>query len=149
MAIEGHEFTPKDVEQDEDKAEMVFQRDRCCFCIPRLGPIRSASTEEGPWDRGVNALMKVREWTEIAAGPRWKTFIRRFNRSKTGGGVRHGKFQYDPLSYALNFDEGDGQHGDLDEDEYMIKGSFSLRYAAVPVSANSSMDLGKDAPPLT
>ena len=47
--------------------------------------------------------MKVREWSEIVAGPRWKTLIRRFNRDNR----RHGKFQYDPLSYALNFDEED------------------------------------------
>ncbi|RCV20975.1 hypothetical protein SETIT_4G101600v2 [Setaria italica] len=29
------------------------------------------------WRRGVDALMKVREWSELVAGPRWKTFIRR------------------------------------------------------------------------
>ncbi|KAA8548074.1 hypothetical protein F0562_004665 [Nyssa sinensis] len=37
--------------------------------------------------------------------------------ARTGsGGGRHGKFHYDPLSYALNFDDGPGQNGNLDED---------------------------------
>ncbi|KAH7866221.1 hypothetical protein Vadar_017290 [Vaccinium darrowii] len=139
MGIQGHEFSPK------EKAEiMVFPLEHCCFCIPRVGPIRSASREEGRWARGINALMKVREWTEIAASLRWKTFMRR---SKSGGGVRHGKFQYDPLSYALNFDDGEGQQNrDLEDEEYVIRASFSLRYAALPVSSDSSMDLVKDAP---
>ncbi|KAE9467377.1 hypothetical protein C3L33_00726, partial [Rhododendron williamsianum] len=139
MAAESHhEFTPKDHAElvDEDRADMVFQRDRCCSCLPRLGSLRSAPAEEGR--RWVNALMKVREWTEVAAGPRWKTFIRRFNRTSRSGG--HGKFQYDPLSYALNFDEGEN-NGDLDEEEHVIRGNFSMRYAAVPA------DLDKDAPP--
>lgn len=53
--------------------------------------------------------MKVREWSELVAGPRWKTFIRRFRRGPTrhgsGGGVGR-KLNYDALNYALNFDEG-------------------------------------------
>ncbi|KAF7129224.1 hypothetical protein RHSIM_Rhsim10G0070300 [Rhododendron simsii] len=64
MATEGHhEFTPKDhAELDEDRADMVFKRDRCCSCLPRLSSLRSGPGEEGHrW---------VREWTEVAAGPR-------------------------------------------------------------------------------
>ncbi|KAM0914374.1 hypothetical protein ACQ4PT_011566 [Festuca glaucescens] len=87
------------------------------------------------WRRGVDALMKVREWSELVAGPRWKTFIRRFRR----GHHRHGsaggrKLNYDALSYALNFDEGhggacspeDGGGGDYPD--------FSTRFAAPPGS---------------
>ncbi|KAK2975016.1 hypothetical protein RJ640_001226 [Escallonia rubra] len=57
----------------------------------------------------------------------------------SGSGGRSGKFQYDPLSYALNFDEGPGQNGDLEgsEEDYRFQ-NFSSRYA--------SMDLGKDGP---
>jgi len=88
--------------------------------------------------------MKLREWSEIVAGPKWKTFIRRFNRSKSGG--RQSKYQYDPLSYALNFDEGPGKNGNSEEDDEFRFRNFSARYATVPVSANSSMDLGKDGP---
>ncbi|KAG8092758.1 hypothetical protein GUJ93_ZPchr0012g19416 [Zizania palustris] len=98
------------------------------------------------WRSGVDALMKVREWSELVAGPRWKTFIRRFRRSSPrhhGGG---GRLNYDPLSYALNFDEGhgccspDGHHAGYRD--------FSTRFVAPPpASAKSSMDLGgRDAP---
>ncbi|XP_018458195.1 uncharacterized protein LOC108829039 [Raphanus sativus] len=81
------------------------------------------------WKR---AALKIREWSEIAAGPRWKTFIRRFNRDPRRGRDWDAgeKFQYDPLSYALNFD-GDGGDDD-DEDEYVGFRSFSSRYASVP-----------------
>ncbi|KAG5556289.1 hypothetical protein RHGRI_006784 [Rhododendron griersonianum] len=90
--------------------------------------------------------MRIQEWTEIVADPRWKTFIRRYNRrNKSGDGgrvVRHGKFQSDPLSYALNFDEGEN-NGDLDEEENVTQGNFLMQYAAIPPA---STDLGKDAP---
>uniref|UniRef100_A0A0A9DST2 Uncharacterized protein n=1 Tax=Arundo donax TaxID=35708 RepID=A0A0A9DST2_ARUDO len=84
------------------------------------------------WRRGVDALMKVREWSELVAGPRWKTFIRRFRRSPrhgggTGGG---GKLNYDPLSYALNFDEG---HGTSPEGDYAGRRDFSSRFVAPPL----------------
>ncbi|KAG8366863.1 hypothetical protein BUALT_Bualt16G0012200 [Buddleja alternifolia] len=81
------------------------------------------------WRKGISALKKVREWSELVAGPKWKTFIRRFN--KSAGRSRAGKFQYDPFSYALNFDDGQGQNGQFDDDR--IFRDFSSRYAAVPV----------------
>ncbi|CAJ1975173.1 unnamed protein product [Sphenostylis stenocarpa] len=96
------------------------------------------------WSRGATALLKVREWSELAAGPRWKTFIRQFNRSRSCGS-RHapGKYQYDPLSYALNFDEG--HNGDFDDDGFDGLRNFSTRYAAAPplksVSTYSSQDV--------
>ncbi|WZY79647.1 hypothetical protein YC2023_026031 [Brassica napus] len=126
---------------------------RCCSCFPSFrsrsstalgysswGRIRTAddNNNHGPdeprwWKR---AALKVREWSEIAAGPRWKTFIRRFNRDPRRGRDWDAgeKFQYDPLSYALNFD-------DDDEDEYVGLGgfrSFSTRYAAVPVQSGKA-----------
>ncbi|PSR89596.1 Immediate early response protein [Actinidia chinensis var. chinensis] len=140
MASEGGE-------QYDEAAEMLPRR-RCCFCIPRFGSDRSpaaaglrwwrrmrpAESDEGWLARGINALKKAREWSEIAAGPRWKTFIRQFNRSKSGGRYG-GKFQYDPLSYALNFDDP-GQNGHLDE-EYGSR-NFSSRFAAIPMPAPAS-----------
>ncbi|KAK8465809.1 hypothetical protein PHAVU_009G180401 [Phaseolus vulgaris] len=95
------------------------------------------------WSPGATAFMKVREWSELAAGPRWKNFIRRFNRSR--GGSRHapGKYQYDPFSYALNFD--DGHSGDFDDEGYDGLRNFSTRYAGAPplksVSTNSNQDV--------
>ncbi|RZC08176.1 uncharacterized protein LOC114416467 [Glycine soja] len=96
------------------------------------------------WSGGVRAFMKVREWSELAAGPRWKTFIRRFSRSRSGW-ARHaaGKYQYDPLSYSLNFDEG--HNGYFDGDGYDGLRNFSARYAAPPPFKPVSSDSIQDA----
>ncbi|PRQ17343.1 hypothetical protein RchiOBHm_Chr7g0193921 [Rosa chinensis] len=116
---------------------------RCCFCIPSSSRWWDrVRNDDGWWSRGKRAIYKVREWSEIVAGPKWKTFIRRFNRSKSGGGSgggRHGKFQYDPLSYALNFDEGPVAE---EEDESGGFRDFSARFA--PVKSSDPVQLGKD-----
>ncbi|PIN04806.1 hypothetical protein CDL12_22660 [Handroanthus impetiginosus] len=161
--MEGRDFSRQSTESiDEASTEALFHnRRRCCFffpCFDRSGT-SSASPSAGLtwwqrmrttveidgnnslWSRGVGALKKIREWSEIVAGPRWKTFIRRFNRNRSGS--RHVNVQYDPLSYAMNFDEGPGQNGHLDEegdDEYYYGRNFSSRYA------KGSMDLGKHGP---
>ncbi|GFZ12037.1 hypothetical protein Acr_23g0004220 [Actinidia rufa] len=146
MATETHEFSPIDEESREGISEMLFHKRRCCFCFPSAGPSwwrRTPAVETGGrwWSRGVSVLKKLREWSEIAAGPRWKTFIRRFNRSKSGSGTgKQRKFQYDPLSYSLNFDDGAGQNDHFDE-EYESR-NFSSRFAVI--SSTSSMELGKD-----
>ncbi|XP_060170385.1 uncharacterized protein LOC132601298 [Lycium barbarum] len=132
-----------------ENSETLFQERRRCFCFPnqltrcvnldwlrRSGAVREGSV----WAKGINALKKLREWSEIVAGPRWKTFIRRFNRNKSG---RNGKFQYDPLSYSLNFDQGPGNN---EEEEELVLRNFSTRYASIPASSKVSMDLGKDGP---
>lgn len=161
MASESREFPSI----DEESHEMLHATRRCCFCIPyrssaggvhwwrRMRPAEVDSGAGGWWSRGVAALMKLREWSEIAAGPRWKTFIRRLSRSRSVNKHAAMKFQYDALSYSLNFDDGAGQkcHNGFEDDEvaeYRFR-DFSSRYAAVPVSANSSMDLGKEAVVLT
>ncbi|THU59937.1 hypothetical protein C4D60_Mb07t07310 [Musa balbisiana] len=113
----------------------------CCCCFPFSSPwerIQAPAPAEGGderrrwWSRaGLRALMmKGREWSELVAGPRWKTFLRRFgrnpNRGRAAGGLA--RFQYDPLSYALNFDEGQG--GDSPEEGYDDHRDFSARFAA-------------------
>ncbi|KAJ7945894.1 NHL domain protein [Quillaja saponaria] len=154
----------------EERSNSLLANTRCCFCLPCFRSRRSSSTvgfswwgrvgsnsgsyqnEDKWWSPGVKSFKKIREWSELVAGPKWKTFIRRFNRNRSGvvgGGGRHGKFQYDPLSYALNFDEGPRENANLDGDEYDGFRNFSTRYAAVPgpVPINSAappIDLGND-----
>jgi len=151
---------------DEAEAAFFARRGRRCCCFPcwpsssaaatttpssslshqRLGG--AAAEEDSWWQGGVDVLLKVREWSELAAGPRWKTFIRRFGRN--GGPRPHNfgrKLNYDALSYALNFDEGPG--ATPEGGEHANFRDFSSRFAAPPASAKSSMDLGgRDAPPL-
>ncbi|CAI9757486.1 unnamed protein product [Fraxinus pennsylvanica] len=145
-----------------EESDTLFQKNRRCCSFPcfsnsspdgggitwwrkiRTPDIGSTSV----WIRGVVALKKIREWSELVAGPRWKTFIRRFNRNRSGNS-RHVNYQYDPLSYAMNFDEGPGQSGNFEEEDgyYHMSRNFSSRYAAFPASSKTSMDLGKDASP--
>ncbi|KAJ3694923.1 hypothetical protein LUZ60_000300 [Juncus effusus] len=146
------------------------QRRCCCFWIPWSTPNTSSweriqlgdpdPTRRSPsspartrwWSGGTRALMKLREWSELVAGPRWKTFIRRFNRNGRSSAPNAGRFgstrfQYDPLSYALNFDEGHGAASP--EGDYTGYRDFSTRFVVPPASAKSSMDLGgRDAAPL-
>ena len=139
---------------DEAEAAFFARRGRRCCCFPwpaashqRVGAAAGLAEEESWWQR---AVLKVREWSELVAGPRWKTFIRRLRFRR--GGPRHGagggKLNYDPLSYALNFDDGGG--GPEGDDDYAGHLDFSARFVAPPpASARSSMDLGgRDAPPL-
>lgn len=166
-------------DESECLHEIEYQN-RSCFWIPCIGSNRRASnwqpietpsssstitnTEDSWWFDG---WMKIRNWSELIAGPKWKTFIRTFRKNHNcfglfGGGVGGGggigggegtkrtKFQYDPHSYAMNFDEGPEQNGNLLDDDYLER-RFSYRYASLPSSAKSSMDLGKGdaAPSLT
>ncbi|KAK9119649.1 hypothetical protein Scep_017742 [Stephania cephalantha] len=156
MAIDEETETETETEAE---MENQFGKRGCCFWVTCGGGgggaaaawwerIRTADhhhhhhhhEEERWWRRG---WRKVREWSEIAAGPKWKTFIRRFNNHAPNCNAK-GKFHYDPLSYSLNFDHGAYQNGTLEED--LVFRDFSSRYAAIPISAKSSMDLGKDAP---
>ncbi|KAE8660815.1 hypothetical protein F3Y22_tig00116951pilonHSYRG00892 [Hibiscus syriacus] len=142
---------------DDTTSNSLVRNTRCCFCFPcfsyRRTPsvgiafwqrISSTSSQVQPgtgfWIRSFTVFQKVREWSEIVAGPRWKNFIRRFNRNKSGSGGRHGQFRYDPLSYALNFDEGQGQIGDSEDVDNVYGGfrSFSVRYASVSLGSEKT-----------
>ncbi|KAI4329561.1 hypothetical protein MLD38_027936 [Melastoma candidum] len=97
----------------------------CSSCFPCL---------DGARDRGIQFSMKLREKSELIAGPKWKTFIRRFNRTPSGHHNRRqeeGRFRYDPLSYALNFEEQNAACEEDDDDAAAAAGfrNFSSRFA--------------------
>ncbi|KAJ1436970.1 hypothetical protein SESBI_03805 [Sesbania bispinosa] len=69
-----------------------------------------------------NKLKKIKEVSEVIAGPKWKTFIRKI--SGYGKKQQKNRFQYDEHSYALNFNSG-AQSEDDD-----MPPSFSARFSA-------------------
>ncbi|KAK7266145.1 hypothetical protein RIF29_18785 [Crotalaria pallida] len=105
---------------------------RGCFCIPcfhhKTTPFSfdrilspSSKTEARWWARGYKKVLEL------------KTFLRRFFDKQK----RTVSFNYDPLSYALNFD--DGFNGDDGEDGY---GGFSARFASVSRHGKEKDDNG-------
>ncbi|XP_010442314.1 PREDICTED: uncharacterized protein LOC104725353 [Camelina sativa] len=164
-----------EMDATDDMHEALFAKRGCCFLMPCLASskpsnhggslwwqrIRTVEPDQRRW--WIRGWRKMREWSELVAGPRWKTFIRRFGRNRCCGGGgggniggggecagnhNHGKFRYDPLSYSLNFDDGK-QTGHFD-DEFPYR-DYSMRFAApsLPVSTKCSIDfdIDKDAPP--
>ncbi|OIV98492.1 hypothetical protein TanjilG_18776 [Lupinus angustifolius] len=71
----------------------------------------------------ISKLRKIKEASEVIAGPKWKTFIRKM--SCYGKKIQKNRFQYDQRSYALNFN---ADHGEDDQD--VIARSFSIRFIA-------------------
>jgi hypothetical protein len=78
------------------------------------------------WRKGWNSVRRAGEWSEsviddagsCCSGPRWKHFVRRFKTDgKTICNSKPSRFQYDPLSYELNFD-----HGSRQDEDYQRKG---------------------------
>ncbi|RDX74086.1 hypothetical protein CR513_46207, partial [Mucuna pruriens] len=69
----------------------------------------------------VRKLRKAKEVSEVIAGPKWKTFLRKIS----WYGKKRKRFQYDEQSYALNFNSG----AQSEDEEAMIH-SFSARFAA-------------------
>lgn len=142
---------------DEATSNSLLRNTRCCFCFPCFNSGRGSSTVglawwqklrttqiQSPhsnrwWLPAVSAFQKIREWSEIVAGPKWKTFIRRFNRNRSGNSNHHqGKYQYDPLSYSLNFDES--RDFDHDDNSGGFR-DFSSRYASSKPTTEGSRAL--------
>ncbi|KAJ9184062.1 hypothetical protein P3X46_007843 [Hevea brasiliensis] len=67
----------------------------------------------------VEKARKLKEISEALAGPKWKNFIRWHGFNKK----RRMKYQYDPHSYALNFDDG------IDKEVEVSYPDFSARFA--------------------
>ncbi|KAK7291994.1 hypothetical protein RIF29_07596 [Crotalaria pallida] len=81
----------------------------------------------------MNKLKKVKETSEVIAGPKWKTLIRKIS-SGYGKKKQKKRFQYDEQSYALNFNSGAQS-----EDEDYIRPTFSSRFSApLPAGATSA-----------
>ncbi|KAG6437180.1 hypothetical protein SASPL_102091 [Salvia splendens] len=85
MASQLQATTPEsdwksDVSADAFDESTFFLR-RCC-CTKHHDGDRSW------WSDGVEAFKKVREWSELVAGPKWKTFIRRFYKAFLKEGER-------------------------------------------------------------
>ncbi|GAV60568.1 hypothetical protein CFOL_v3_04098 [Cephalotus follicularis] len=78
-----------------------------------------------------NKLKKVKVLSELLAGPKWKNFIRRFKKRRLM------QFQYDPQSYALNFDDGI----DMEVENIGAHLDFTARYAS-PVGLNKGPQSG-------
>ncbi|KAI3805433.1 hypothetical protein L1987_27809 [Smallanthus sonchifolius] len=71
----------------------------------------------------MNRFKDMKGFSEVVAGPKWKNFIRRFSKKPR---KVNSPFQYDPESYALNFNDGGGDGGDDDDS---LPCSFSTRFA--------------------
>lgn len=169
MPPQTHENTSENVvdtdidDIDDIDMQRFSSHGGCCFWIPCFGSKPGPSPSSVWWERiravdynykandapwWTRGWKRLREWSEITAGPKWKTFIRTFRknhqrfvicvRGGCAGGAQHRqqpKFYYDPLSYSLNFDEGAAT------DEDLASRDFSSRFASVV--------FGKDTPPLT
>lgn len=81
----------------------------------------------------VNKLKKLKEYSEVVAGPKWKNFVRKIGKYLKPKKSRT-QSMYSPQSYALNFDDAEEQEDDL-------FASFSSRFSA-PLSGNQQKTAG-------
>ncbi|KAK7381379.1 hypothetical protein VNO78_34025 [Psophocarpus tetragonolobus] len=104
----------------ENDRRIAFSKRRCMsFCMPCF-PSETASS---CWWNDLRSPAKKDPWWCRY----WKSFIRHLNRSNNY--KRPCSFRYDPLSYALNFDDGTA----AGDDDCGYKG-FSARFASVPLT---------------
>ncbi|KAH8481768.1 hypothetical protein H0E87_029310 [Populus deltoides] len=114
---------------DDYEQEAYSANGCCCFGLFNFNSRRNNEREydvlnqngdsRDPWL--VRKLKKVKEASEVLAGPKWKTFIRKISAYIKKKKQRNNQTQYDAESYALNFDR--------EEDDCLIPG-FSSRFAA-------------------
>ncbi|KAL8037416.1 hypothetical protein ABFX02_11G038200 [Erythranthe guttata] len=110
---------------------------RFCFGGSRSSLLREKGTAGGsPWL--VEKLKKLKELSEMVAGPKWKNFVRRIGKvfspaKKHSNTQQNAQFQYSPESYALNFSGGgdsEDHGGGGEEEEGNLLHSFSSRFAS-------------------
>ncbi|KAG2273915.1 hypothetical protein Bca52824_056470 [Brassica carinata] len=155
-------FPISEMDTTDDMHEAMFAKQGCCFFLPCLGSSQPSGPVGNLWWQRIKTVDKLEpderwEWSEILAGPKWKTFTRCVGRSHfcgcggDGGSSRPDQvgFRYDSSSYSLNFDDGK-QMGHF-EDEFPYR-DYSTRFTSpsLPVSTKCSIDFDNDnyAPPM-
>ncbi|XP_075473851.1 uncharacterized protein LOC142504891 [Primulina tabacum] len=82
----------------------------------------------------VEKFKKLREFSEMVAGPKWKNLVRKIgkfcNPKKSNKETTDQQFRYSPQSYAMNF-----AGGEEDEDGQLLH-SFSTRFAPYAATDN-------------
>ncbi|KAL4564098.1 hypothetical protein LXL04_028150 [Taraxacum kok-saghyz] len=68
-------------------------------------------------------IKRLKEFSELIAGPKWKNFIRKFGKKPRKG---NSSFQYDPESYALNFNDS-GVNDDEEDDSLPLTFKHSTK----------------------
>ncbi|XP_028754011.1 uncharacterized protein LOC114713523 [Neltuma alba] len=95
-----------------------------CFRIFGFGRSRGSSDGGCGGDQSESwvgeKLKKVKEFSEVIAGPKWKTFIRKIS-MYFNGRRQNPRFHYDQQSYDLNFNNSD-------DDDLDMPPSFSARF---------------------
>ncbi|KAI4335613.1 hypothetical protein L6164_014245 [Bauhinia variegata] len=119
-------FEGKPLMEDDEYMKEREEVSGCgCGCFRICGLKWWQSNREGGKEGWViEQLKKAKEVSEVIAGPKWKTFIRKMSGYGHGKNKQKNRFQYDEHSYALNFNSGAQS-----EDEDMPP-SFSARFSA-------------------
>ncbi|KAL7166016.1 hypothetical protein ACSBR2_036808 [Camellia fascicularis] len=130
--------TPPSGDNEEDMEDMNEENGTTpgCGCLWLLCSTRHRNNDSQQWynllqQQGemkgswvMKKAKKLREVSEILAGPKWKNFIRRFSIHGIYSKKRSRmQFLYDPQSYALNFDNGD-------DHIVVVDHHFAARFAA-------------------
>lgn len=94
-----------------------------CFGNRDWSLLHGGELREESWV--INKAKEVKEFTEVVAGPKWKNFIRKLGKYTNKSRMAECR-QYDPQSYALNFDDGfdDFQQ---DNDNALLGVAFSTK----------------------
>ncbi|XP_047949236.1 uncharacterized protein LOC125195078 [Salvia hispanica] len=99
-----------------------------CFCFGRGGGSKYLLQESGVHEKAwvATQFQKMKQWSEVVAGPKWKNLIRKIGRL-CHCPKKQPPFQYSPESYALNFA--------ADQEEANPLHSFSARFGPrVPIN---------------
>ncbi|GMJ07251.1 hypothetical protein HRI_004394300 [Hibiscus trionum] len=122
-----------DVDQVEYEDEVRGNGCSCfnlfCFKWRRFNDIHESDTllhrrgEEHTETWWKSKLNKLKQVSEKIAGPKWKNFVRKMSGYCHKRKCQKNRFQYDPCSYALNFDNG------ADKGDDLLR-NFSSRFAA-------------------